>query len=147
MKTAQRNKDRRQGYMALEGHYLGPNNVANMATWRQDYVALESHYLGLNNVVNMAISAECKLKNTAFPGEKRHWTFENFVHVHVDQHAILASLVDLGYSDIDERSKVRHLMDGIRAKEFLSVKAYNHGKRRTSQPLPRVCAAIQRFPR
>jgi len=99
MKTAQRFKDGRQGYLALEGHYLGPNNVGNMA-----------------------FSVERKLKNTVFSGEKRRWTFENFVQVHVDQHAILAGLVDHGYSGIDERSKVHHLMNEIKTKELTSVK-------------------------
>ena len=81
LKSAQRSKDGRQGYVALESHYLGPNNIDNMAS-----------------------SAKCKLKNS--------WMFENFVQVHVD-HAILAGLVDHGYSGMDEWSKVRHLMDGI----------------------------------
>ena len=98
MKPAQRSKDGRQGYLALEAHYLGPNNVDNMAS-----------------------SAERKLKNTTYLGEKRRWTFENFVQVHVDQHAILAGLVDHGYSGIDERSKVRHLMDGIKTRDLISV--------------------------
>jgi hypothetical protein len=35
------------------------------------------------------------------------------VKVHIDQHAVLQGLVAHGYSGIDERSKVRHLVNGI----------------------------------
>ena len=42
--------------------------------------------------------------------------------MHVDQHAILTGLVEHGYSGIDDRSKVRHLMVGISTKVLDPVK-------------------------
>ena len=42
--------------------------------------------------------------------------------MHVDQHAILTGLVEHGYSGIDERSKLRHLMAGIKTKVLDPVK-------------------------
>ena len=38
------------------------------------------------------------------------------------QHLILTNLVEHGYSRINERSKVRHLLDGIKTDKLDSVK-------------------------
>ena len=43
--------------------------------------------------------------------------------MHADQHAILEGLVDYGYAGIDERSKVRHLLKGIRTDKLDTVKS------------------------
>jgi dihydroorotate dehydrogenase len=71
----------------------------------------------------MASAAERRLISTTYSGEKRRWNFEKFVKVHVDQHTIIEGLVEHGHSGIDERSKVRHLMDAIRTDKLDSVKA------------------------
>ena len=70
----------------------------------------------------MSSRAEAKLKDTSYSGEKRRWNFEKYVKTHVDQHAILTGLVEHGYSGIDDRSKVRHLMAGIKTKVLDPVK-------------------------
>jgi hypothetical protein len=70
----------------------------------------------------MSTSAEHKLQNTAYHGEKRRWNFEKFVRIHVDQHQILNGLVQHGYSGIDERSKVRLLLNGIKTRSLDIVK-------------------------
>ena len=80
-----------------------------MAFWR-----LHDHYLGPNNVDNMATMAETKLQVTSYQGEKKNWDFEKYVRCHVNQHSILSRLTEHGYSGIDERSKVRHLLEGIK---------------------------------
>ena len=77
------------------------------------YQNLNGHYLGVNNVDNMSTLAEAKLLSMTYDGEKCHWNFEKYVKIHVDQHVILAGLIEHGYSGIDERSKVCHLMNGI----------------------------------
>lgn len=53
VKPAQRTRDGREAFRALKGHYLGANNVDNMAS-----------------------RAERKLTSTTYQGEKRRWTFE-----------------------------------------------------------------------
>ena len=70
----------------------------------------------------MLYRAEAKLKDTSYSGEKRRWNFEKYIKTHVDQHAILTGLVKHGYSGIDDRSKVRHLMAGIKTKVLDPVK-------------------------
>ena len=85
-------------------------------------MGLKNHYLGENNVDNMLSRAEAKLKDTSYSGEKPRWNFEKYVKTHVDQHAILNGLVEKGYSSIDDQSKVRHLMAGIKTKVMDPVK-------------------------
>lgn len=99
IKPAQRSQDGRRAFLALFNHYLGPNNVDNMAS-----------------------AAERKLETTAYNGEKKRWNFERYVRTQVDQHSILEGLVEHGYAGIDERSKVRHLTNGIKTDKLDSVK-------------------------
>ena len=89
---------------------------------RKAYRALKNHYLGPNNTNHQANKVEAKLKDSSYHSEKHRWNFEQYVHMHQDQHTILQSLVQHGYAGIDERSKVRHLLDGIKTNELDTAK-------------------------
>ena len=89
---------------------------------RLAFLGLKNHYLGKNNVDYTFSRAEAKLKDTSYSGEKRRWNLEKYIKTHVDQHAILTGLVEHGYSGIDDRSKVRHLMAIIKTKVMDPVK-------------------------
>jgi hypothetical protein len=89
---------------------------------RLAFLGLKSHFLGVNNVDNMSSAAEAKLKSTTYKGETRQWNFEKYVKVHVDQYAILEGLKEHGYSGLDPRSRVRHLMAGIHTNKLDAVK-------------------------
>ncbi|KAI2507210.1 hypothetical protein MHU86_7167 [Fragilaria crotonensis] len=99
VKPAQRTRDGRMAFNNLYQHFLGPNNVDNMAA-----------------------QAEDKLKSTVYNGEQRRWDFERYVNVHKQQHSIMEGLVEHGYTGIDPRSKVRYLLDGIKTDKFDAVK-------------------------
>ncbi|KAI2490202.1 hypothetical protein MHU86_24393 [Fragilaria crotonensis] len=99
VKPAQRARDGRMAFHGLYQHFLGPNNVDNMAA-----------------------QAEDKLKSTVYNGEQRRWDFERYVNVHKQQHSIMEGLVEHGYTGIDPRSKVRYLLDGIKTDKFDAVK-------------------------
>ena len=43
---------------------------------RLAFLGLKNHYLGKNNVNNMSSSAEAKLKDKSYSGEKCRWNFE-----------------------------------------------------------------------
>jgi hypothetical protein len=89
------------------------------------FYGLRGHYLGVNNVDNMSTKAEMKFTTTLYHGEKRRWNFERYAKVHTDQHAILQGLVEHGYAGIDgidERSKVQHLVAGIKTNMMDPVK-------------------------
>jgi len=89
---------------------------------RGAYFALYQHYLGASSVDNMSSSAEKNLKNALYKGELKNFNFEKYVRIHMDQHQILNDLKEHGYAGIDERSKVRHLTDGIKNTALDSVK-------------------------
>ena len=100
IRKARRNRDGRAAYRALFDHYLGPNNANNLAN-----------------------EAERKLMNTTYNGEQKRFNFEKYCRIHVNQHAILEGLRQQGvHTGLDERSKVRHLMDGIKTDMFQAVK-------------------------
>ena len=73
----------------------------------QGYTLLFGHYLGQNSMANQASLAEAKLKKSSYQGKCRHWNFERFVHMQVEQHEILNFLTKYGYSVIDNGSKLR----------------------------------------
>lgn len=88
---------------------------------RMAFLSLRDHYLGANMVGLLASSAETKLQNTKYSGEKRRWNFERYASLHVEQHGILeglASRTPPAHPGIDERSKVRYLVGGIQTKEL-----------------------------
>jgi hypothetical protein len=74
---------------------------------------LFDHFLGPNNVGNMANQADTKLTGTLYKGEKKCFTWETCVRIHTEQHSVLNGLKDYGYAGINESSKVRHLPKGI----------------------------------
>ena len=90
---------------------------------RRAFLCLKGHYLGRNNVDNLANQAERKLNSTTYTGEGRRWNFEKYVKTHVEQHQILQDLTRHGYAGIDPRSKVRHLLEGIKTTSLDTVKA------------------------
>ena len=69
------------------------------------FLALVNHFLGPNNIENMAAQAEQKLMNTTYCGETRRWNFERYITVHQEQHTILEGLMQHGHTGIDECSK------------------------------------------
>jgi hypothetical protein len=91
IKPALRNRNGRDAYMLLFDHFLGPNNVGNIAS-----------------------EVETKLTSTLYEGENNHFTWETYVRIHTEQHSVLNGLKDYGYADIDDSSKVLHLLKGIK---------------------------------
>ena len=59
---------------------------------------------------------------TTYTGERHHWTFEKYVTLHKDQRSILEGLTKHGYAGIDERSKVRYLIDGTKVDDLNVIK-------------------------
>jgi hypothetical protein len=95
IKPALRNRNGRDAYMLLFEHFLGPNNVGNMAS-----------------------EAETNLTGTLYNGEKKRFTWETYVRIHTEQHSVLNGLKDYGYAGIDDSSEVCHLLKGIKTTEL-----------------------------
>ena len=70
----------------------------------------------------MAATAEHKLINVTYRGEGRCWDFERYATLHKEQHTILEGLKEYGYAGMEEGSKTRHLLAGIKTTALDSVK-------------------------
>ena len=70
----------------------------------------------------MTATAEHKLINVTYRGEVTRWDFEWYATLHKEQHTILEGLKEYGYAGMDEGSKTRHLLAGIKTTELDSVK-------------------------
>jgi hypothetical protein len=67
---------------------------------------------------NMASAAETNLNGALYNGEKKRFTWETYVRIHTEPHSVLNGLKYYGYSGIDDFSKVRHLLKGIKTTEL-----------------------------
>ena len=70
--------------------YIKPH--ARARNGRAAYMAFKNHYLGPNNIGNLAATAEHKLINATYGGEGRHWDFERYATLHKEHHTILQGL-------------------------------------------------------
>jgi hypothetical protein len=91
---------------------------------RESFSLVFDHYLGANNVGNLATAVEDRLQSTRYSGDKRNFDFEKYVRTHTEQHFVLNGLMEHGYSGIDEISKVRLLLAGITTSNFDVVKSH-----------------------
>ena len=71
----------------------------------------------------MANTAEKLLETSSYNGEQKRWDFERYITVQLKQHLTMHGLEEHGYKGIDERSKVRHLLNGIKTTSLDTVKA------------------------
>jgi hypothetical protein len=85
---------------------------------RDAYMLLCDHFLGTNNVGNMASAAETKLTGTLYKGEKKRFTWETYIIIHTEQHSVVNGLKYYGYAGIVDSSKVRHLLKEIKTTEL-----------------------------
>jgi hypothetical protein len=91
IKPALRTRNERYAYMLLFDHFLGPNNVGNMAS-----------------------EAETILTSTLYNGENKRFTWETYVRIRTEQHSVLNGRKYYEYAGIDYSSKVCHLLKGIK---------------------------------
>ena len=101
--------------------YIKPH--ARASNGRAACKSFKNHYLGPNNIGNMAPTAEHKLINATYRGEGRCWDFQRYATLHKEQHTILEGLKEYGHGGMDEGSKTRHLFAGIKTTALDSVKA------------------------
>ena len=80
---------------------------------RKLFRLLFDHYLGAEHVTHQANKVEARIASLSYKGEQRNWSWDKYVDAHIEQHIIAKNLMPYGYSGIDERSKIRHLLAGI----------------------------------
>jgi hypothetical protein len=84
---------------------------------REAYMLLFEHFLGTNNVGNMVSATETNTTGTLYNGERKRFTWETFVRIPTEHHSVLNGLKDYDYAIIDDSSKVRHFLKGIKTTE------------------------------
>ena len=82
------------------------------------YFDIHKHLLGHDHVARQDKDAETKLQTTHYDGEIKGWDWDNYVALHKEQHAIIRSLTDYGYSGMDIGAKVHHFLQGIKSTEL-----------------------------
>jgi hypothetical protein len=88
---------------------------------RAAFLKLREHYLGINNVNNMASKAKKTIAKLVYTKEGKRWNFE--ASGHKEQHQILEQLEkDYGYKCMDKGTKVRHLIAGIQTDKLETIK-------------------------
>ena len=70
--------------------------------------------LGSDHVNVMTNALERKLKSLTYDGETKTWTFSKFRDAHKECHVSAKDLEKSGFAGIDPRSKVRHLLAGLK---------------------------------
>jgi hypothetical protein len=103
--------------------YIYIKGAAKAKDGREAFCLLFDHYLGANNVCSLATAAEEQLQSTRYSGDKRNFDFEKYVRIHTEHHSVLNSLMEHGYSGIDESSKLRLLLAGITPSNYNVVKS------------------------
>jgi hypothetical protein len=60
------------------------------------FLLLWDHFFEPNNVDNMASEAQAKLRSVSYTREIKKWTWEKYVQIHAEQHAVLNVLTGYG---------------------------------------------------
>lgn len=90
---------------------------------RAAFLMLRSHYLGINNVNGLASKAENAFYRLMYSKETKRFNFETYVSGHKEQHQILEELeIEYDYKGMDEGTKVRHLIAGIKTDKLDTIK-------------------------
>ena len=61
------------------------------------------------------------LQISHYDGKKKGWGWDKYVTLHKEQHTIMGSLTDYGYSGIYNGTKVHHFTQGIKSTELEAV--------------------------
>lgn len=80
--------------------------------------SLKLHYLGTDNVNNLAAQYEAERAKLVYHGERRRWTFDQYANKHVELFNAMNALKSEGYCGIDHKTAIRQMTKGIKAKEL-----------------------------
>ena len=83
-------------------------------------------------------TAEHKLINATYRGERRCWDFERYAAMHKEQHTILEGLEEYEYAGIDEGGKTRLLLAGIRQQHLTVSRHRSCAMLNSGKTLPNV---------
>ena len=76
------------------------------------FINIHKHFLGSDHVIRQATDVEGKLQNFHYDDKRKTWDWDKYVALHKEQHAIMESLTDYGYSGMDNGTKVHQFLQG-----------------------------------
>ena len=85
------------------------------------YFDIHKHFLGPDHVTRQATDEERKLQTSHYDSERKGWAWDKYIALHKEQHAIMESLIDYGYSGMDIGTKVHHFLQGIKSTDLETV--------------------------
>ena len=86
------------------------------------------HFLGPDHVARQVAEAKGKLLHSHNDSERKTWDWDKYIALHKEQHTIMESHTDSGYSGMDNGTKVCHFLQGIKRTEFEAVVNVVHAK-------------------
>ena len=98
--------------------YVYTKQRRSMQVGQSAYFDVHKHCLGHDHVVRQDKDAQTKLQTSHYDGERKGWDWDKYVTLHKEQHAIMGSLTDYGYSGMDNGAKVCHFLQGIKITEL-----------------------------
>ena len=116
--------------------YIKPHTRARNG--RAAYMAFTNHYLGPNNIGNMAATAEHKLINATYRGEGRHGDFEEYATLHKEQHTILEGLRSMDMQEWMKEAKQGTYLLGSRLQHLTVPKHRSYAMLSSGKILPNV---------
>ena len=72
-------------------------------------------------MTRQATYAERELQNSHYDGEKKLWDWDKYVTLNKEQHTIIKSLLDHGYSGMGKGTKVQHILEEIKSTDLKAV--------------------------
>ena len=85
------------------------------AAWQR----LMQHYLGPQHTQNQAAIYEAKLRKAHYEGESSRFTSAKYTTIHKDSHTISDGLQEHGYQGMDEGTKLRRFLNGIKTDKLI----------------------------
>ena len=82
---------------------------------------IHKHFLSPDHVARQATEIDGKLQNSHYDDARKTWDEDKYIGLHKEQHAIMKSLKDYGYSGMDNDIKVHHFLQGIKSPELEAV--------------------------
>jgi len=101
--------------------------ISRMTNGRNAWETLMQTYLGPQHTQNQATIWEAKLQNSTYTGESARFTYDAYWEIHKQAHQRLDGLTDQGYHGMDEGTKIRYFLAGIKTDKLKSVKELVHG--------------------
>jgi hypothetical protein len=90
---------------------------------RQAFRTLHAQLLGGPRVVATGDTIVNRIQTLVYEGHRRHFTFNKYVQLQVDQHNLQNDLTDYGVAPLAESMKVLWFQKGIRDKSMEPIKA------------------------